>query len=813
MFQNPIIQLIIPDLISFSSSSQIFSTIMDKDLQIVHVHSNSSMTCVTLTNMTKYFVETDMESYGFMSHYLPLFELQIGLIFIFSHLFHLLLKRFGITLFVASMLTGIILGDTFLGRYEYMKYNVYTVETRITLRILATLSINIFMFLSAVKMDVGMVLTTGKKAMSIGVACTLSPFIVGAIYTITQKDGSFADYKELVVILEVIQIQSITPFSVVSYTIDQLKLMNSELGRLGLSAALVADVYSIMIAFIASFFKDGYKGGSKIYFIAFATFLAAAAFIIRPIMLWFSRQTPPGTSVKSGYVSVIIVLSFLTGLYFFEFRQGPYIGPLILGFTVPAGSPLGTSLVEKFETISYGFLLPILTAISMLNVDLFLIVSAFTDIQPYMALIVALFVVKLTSCFIPSLFCKLPLIDSVALALILTCEGVIELTAIAVLKKKEVFSQELLSLMALFILFSSTFSPVLVKYLYDPSRKYAGYQDRNISCLKPQAELRIVTCIKKPVDIFSVKKLLRTTYPTKESPIAVYVLHLIELMGRTTPIFITHRKHKPVSNPISQNIILSFENYQQHNWNAVSVNTFTAMSPLKCMHEDICTLALDKLASLIVIPFHPKWTTRAATESESLNRFRNLTRKVLERTPCSVGIFFDRSKYNQQHIKASMDSYQSLCIIFLGGSDDREALALARRMAKNSTTTLTILHLISEEQDNDSSNWEEKTLNTNMIADVKQSNSESKGSTINYQDHKVKDGPESALLIHKLANDYDLFIVGRRDGIESPQTTGLSEWIELPELGVMGDFLVSDYLRSEASVLVVQKQKQKKYLE
>ncbi|XP_055960284.1 cation/H(+) antiporter 4-like [Mercurialis annua] len=782
-------------------------------LQIDHVHSNSTMTCVSLTNITKLYREGNIDSYAFMSYSLPLFELQIGLIFVFSHAFHFLLKRFGITFFVSSMLTGLILGETFLGKYDFMKYNIYPIESHVTLRTLAVISINIFMFLAAVKMDVGMVLTTGKKAVSIGILCTLTPFIVGTIYTLTQRHTIFDDYKELIVYLEVLQIQSITPFPVVSYTIDQLKMTNSELGRLGLSAALVADVYSIIIAFISSFFKEGYRGGSKRYFVAFSSFILVAAFIIRPMMLWVSRRTPTGTPVRSTYISIIVVLSFLSGLYFFKFDQGPYVGPLILGFTVPAGPPLGSSLVEKFESVSFGFLLPILTAISMLNVDLFLIGSEFTRIQPYLAVIVILFAVKFTGCFIPSLFCKMPIIDSVALAFILGCKGVIELTESAVLNDKEVFSQELLSLMALFILFSSIFSPVLVKYLYDPSRKYAGYQERNIFCLKPQSELRIVTCIQKSEDITSVKKFLRTAYPTTESPLAIYVLHLIELIGRTTPIFITHRKNKSNSTRISQNVILSFDNYQQHNWNAVSVNTFTAISPPKFMHEDICTLALDKFTSLILIPFHPKWTTRGASGSESLIKFRNLTRRVLDRTPCSVGIFFDRSKCNHKNIKASTMAFKSLCVIFLGGSDDREALSLARRMAKNSMASLAIIHLIPDEEDNDSVDWEEKILNTDLIEEIKISNSDNKASIFTYKEHKVKDGPDTALLVHTLANDYDLFLVGRRDRIESPQTKGLSQWSELPELGTMGDFLVSKDIQSEASVLVVQKQKQKKYLE
>lgn len=77
------------------------------------------------------------------------------------------------------------------------------------------------------------------------------------------------------------------------------------------------------------------------------------------------------------------------------------------------------------------------------------------------------------------------------------------------------------------------------------------------------------------------------------------------------------------------------------------------------------------------------------------------------------------------------------------------------------------------------------------------------------EEEVVKDGPQTVLMVRSMVDDYDLFIVGRRYSIDSPQTSGLVEWSEFPELGIIGDLLSSSDLESKASVLGVQQQQKR----
>jgi len=315
------------------------------------------------------------------------------------------------------------------------------------------------------------------------------------------------------------------------------------------------------------------------------------------------------------------------------------------------------------------------------------------------------------------------------------------------------------------------------------------------------AELRILTCICRPDNVAAVTKLLEISCPSRERPLAIYVLHLIELIGRASPIFISHQMQiKTMSNSsYSENIIHSFNHFEQDNEGAVSVDFFTAISPLKSMHNDICILGLDKLTSLIVLPFHRKWSIDGSVELED-NTMRTLNCSVLELAPCSVGILIDRGHLGSSMI--SSESSYSVAMIFFGGDDDREALSFAKRMANHSKIALTVIHFVATY--NEGNTYWDEMLDSEVLKDAKLNNIGDE--YVIYLEVTVKDGPQTALMVRCMVNEYDLIIVGRRYNVESLQTSGLAEWSEFQELGIIGDLLASSDLNSRTSVFVVQQQ-------
>ena len=131
-------------------------------------------------------------------------------------------------------------------------------------------------------------------------------------------------------------------------------------------------------------------------------------------------------------------------------------------------------------------------------------------------------------------------------------------------------------------------------------------------------------------------------------------------------------------------------------------------------------------------------------------------------------------------------------------------------MAIDPKSRLTVVHFVAE---NTTAKSGDKLIDSVLLNEIKQRAADSSIECTEYIEHAVKDGPETIRIIRTMAQEYDLFLMGRRYEVMSPQTSGLSDWIEIPELGIIGDFFASKDLETRASVLVVQQQKQIKGLE
>lgn len=67
----------------------------------------------------------------------------------------------------------------------------------------------------------------------------------------------------------------------------------------------------------------------------------------------------------------------------------------------------------------------------------------------------------------------------------------------------------------------------------------------------------------------------------------------------------------------------------------------------------------------------------------------------------------------------------------------------------------------------------------------------------------MNDGLEMTFLIWKFVNKYNLIVVGRRYESECTQTSGISDIVEFPELGIIGDFLACTNVDRKTSILIV----------
>ncbi|ESQ36075.1 hypothetical protein EUTSA_v10006822mg [Eutrema salsugineum] len=746
---------------------------------------------------------------------LPLLEAVIVLVLCLWHFFYFLLKkiRLPVPKITCMMLAGAALSQTSLLPNDWLIQRIlFPDDLRPKLpETLGGFAFVFYWFLEGVKMDVGMIKRTGSKAVVTGIVTVLFPIITanivfGSLRETGGKNLTGVEYRTIIFM------QSISAFTGISRLIRDLKIDHSEFGRIVLSSAMVADATSFGVNIFALVAWSDWRV-SAVQGVGLVGYVVVVIWVVRPVMFWVIRRTPEERPVKEWVIYFIIIFVFFSYEYLKMLHLFPAVGPFILGLCVPHGPPLGSALIQKFETFNTGILLPLFLFFPMLQIDGPWLVYEIRQLRNYdgqlyeaLTIIVVVSAAKIFFSTIPPLLAKMPLTDSFVMALILSNKGFVEMCYFMYAVERKTFHVKSFTTMALMILLSSTILPVAIHYLYDASKRFTCFQKRNLMSLKLGSELRFLVCIHKADHIAGMINLLGKSFPLQDSSLACYVLHLVELVGLDNPLFISHQMQKPEPGirSYSTNVLIAFDNFKLY-WKSLTLELFTSISNPKYMHQEIYSLALDKQASFIMLPFHRIWSLDQTTVvSDDITR-RHVNISVLRQAPCSVGIFVHRQ--NMLSTQKSKPAFK-VCSIFVGGKDDREALALGKQMMRNQKVRLTVLRLVPGTMTGMTTGWDQM-LDTAEIKETMRNNNTTLGGEHNfveYVEETVNDGSDTSRILLSMANAFDLFVVGKSTGMGTDVTRALSDWTEFDELGTIGDLLVSSEFPHRGSVLVVQQQ-------
>ncbi|CAH2060320.1 unnamed protein product [Thlaspi arvense] len=740
----------------------------------------------------------------FWQYRLPNLELVILLLFILWQFLHILLKKLG-------LLLNVLL--TFSGDKSIIQEILFPKDRIDIPGCLGSFGFVIFWFLKGVKMDVKRVFKVGAQARLAGVASVTFSIIVGLLlYKLTSAANrplKSIEYNTILIM------ESLTSFSEIARLLRDLDMNHSSISRVALSAASVSNMVGLM--FLLGMNSLGLPSkieGVRLLF-EMSFFIIISFGVLGPIMYKVIKRKRDGRPIEDKYLYGILVIVSLASMFWDYLEQFPAFGAFFLGLAIPNGPPIGSALVERLESFNFGIIMPLFLSATMLRTDIKTWKDSLTffsgDDKKFAvaSLVLLIFLMKLIVFMIIPYLYKMSLKDSFIFSLIMSHKGVIELSFYFFSFGLEVLSRDSFSILVLSIFLNSVLIPTMVKFLYDPSKKFVCYQKRYLASTKNIGELKTLVCIHRPDHISSMINFLEVSYKSDECPLTCYVLHLVELQGQEVPSLVSHSVKKlgvQTGTKHSENVILAFQHFNPYACSSISIDTFTCIAKLNHMQEDICWLALDKAVTLIILPFHRTWSLDRTTILSDNEMIRFLNANVLKQAPCSVGILVERHLVNKK--QGSQQNIQ-VCVIFVGGKDDREALAYAKRMALQENVTLTVLHLLASGNSKELTGWDQM-LDTVDLREVIQSNDAgvlNQKSSITYLEQEIVDGTDLSVLLRSMAFDYSLFIVGRTCGENHVATKGIENWCEFEELGVIGDFLASPDYKSDTSVLIVQQQR------
>lgn len=333
-----------------------------------------------------------------------------------------------------------VLGPSLLSHENLVSSNLFPTRGSTMLETIATFGLMFFFFIMGVKMDLRMMLQPGGKAVAIGISVFFFTSALPVIMCIILTTYLSMD-KDLANSLPYIAIsQSITAFPVISYVLTELKIINTDIGRLAVSSAMFCDSLGISLTAVVLSIAGNEDKNVMTTVWAILSYVGLVAIIIafpiRPTLLCMQKHASVGKAVPETYIVIIFVAVLVTGFLSEISGQHFVLGPLLLGLAVPAGPPLGEALELKLHSLCVGFLYPIFLAVSGLKTNVFKI--NFQGIWVVGTVVFFSSLVKIGSVMVPAMYYNVPVQEAVVVGLALNARGINELVLYNLLMEKGV---------------------------------------------------------------------------------------------------------------------------------------------------------------------------------------------------------------------------------------------------------------------------------------------------------------------------------------------------------------------------------------
>ena len=356
------------------------------------------------------------------------------------------------------------------------------------------------------------------------------------------------------------------------------------------------------------------------------------------------------------------------------------------------------------------------------------------------------------------------------------------------------------------------FTTPAVMALYKPARKPVPYKTRKLEGIDKKDQLRILACVhgttRNTTALLNLVEACKgtTTSGTRLKPqVKLFAMHLIELsLDRPSSILSLSRSVTAEQDEIVQamahdddNTLIPFKTYGQIS--KVPVRLLQAVSQLSDMHHDICESAVEKRATMILLPCNVQLKEHGTLEHINLG-LKAMNERVMENAPCSVAVLLDKGQWGSAQLSVETDI--KVGVVFRGGSDDREALAFGCRLAGHTNVKVWILrfkpneasHVINITRDD----CEEHDLDEQTLVDIRENNVNKNNIIYEECPYNTLDSYPKDVVASTKVNDFSLIVVGHGQYSNS----------EKSELGHVGEALAKiSSGGTKASILVIQQHK------
>jgi Kef-type K+ transport system membrane component KefB len=709
-----------------------------------------------------------------------------------------------------------------------------------------------------------LIVASGGSAFCFLLATISGPFFYGLLHPgrhIFHPDSLYASTALFMLVL------TSTASPVLIRIVTELKLTGSETGQLAIGTAFANDiaslaVISMMVVSPTAYDKDGKPlpppnklAALPAVKVIMFLWMALNVWVAVRVVVWMTRlinKTKQGKQYISKY-ELCAMLVLIVGLsqHVQIFGYSASMTAFLIGLTTPREGPTARTLIDRLAYPVHSLIMPLcfgtigarldFAKIDCFDTAQFLFVVTFTTLLSTIG--------RVAGTVVAGRMIGIPARETLVLGFLLNVKGYADILAINLGDSTGIWNGAAQGVLLLSSIITTFMAGPASAAIVRQQRRTFQYRSHCLQHLKLDQELRVLVCVHGAGSVHAMLTLAELSKGA--TPVAIYLLHLIELMS-SRKYAITHFYHTGdgADNedddsgrwgyaPEIDQVVAAVNGFTNDTF--VPVRQMTAISSLETMEADVCNGVEDARASLVIVPFHKeeRYDGRMVCRHEDR---RELNQRILQRAPCTVGILVERhlgtiaERQSTTAEGSSVDDHaaeaHNVVAVFLGGPDDREAVAYATRLAAHPSVSVMVARFLRAGVSVDSST---EVLSTPVMSPrpggddhpvtvmVGEEEVEAMADEefmadffarfvapghVSYTERYVSNGPELVESLGSMAGMYSLFVVGKGGGggaAVAQMTSGMGGlYEECPELGHVGDLLSSDDLAGScASVLVL----------
>jgi Kef-type K+ transport system membrane component KefB len=298
--------------------------------------------------------------------------LQLVVILGCARIVGVILRFFGQPMVIGEMVAGLMLGPAVFGAVApTLQAALFQRSSLPELDAISQLGLVLFMFIVGAELR----LPSGARAQImaaswIGVLSVLLPMALGLavavpLHPLLAPPGvSFWPFA-----LFIAAAMSITAFPVMARILKDRGETNTRIGRLSLSGAAVADVFSwVMLAVVVVLVGSGNDWSRIVSILTGLAVLCALSFgVLRPMIAWLLIRYANDGRPAGALLAALLIATFASAYATAYLGVHPVFGAFLFGACLPRDDRLLHSLIERIEHVAVLVLMPVFFALAGLN--------------------------------------------------------------------------------------------------------------------------------------------------------------------------------------------------------------------------------------------------------------------------------------------------------------------------------------------------------------------------------------------------------------------------------------------------------------